>query len=93
VGSLARFVAHILVYSLVLYSPTDLYNPDEESCSRLKTFTNACVCLATPQGLNAVGQCYLQFNQITDGEVRQILAQNDPRAGLEQQSPLTGALP
>jgi predicted phosphoribosyltransferase len=65
----------------------------KEACSRLKNFTDACVCLATPKGFHAVGQCYLDFTQVTDEEVRQILEQNDVRAGLEQQGPLTGALP
>ena len=65
----------------------------EEACSRLKNFTDACVCLATPRGFHAVGQCYQDFTQVTDDEVRRILEQNDQRAGLEQQGPLTGALP
>jgi predicted phosphoribosyltransferase len=65
----------------------------EEACSRLKNFTDACVCLATPQGFHAVGQCYLDFTQVTDDEVRQILEQNDQRAGREQQGPLTRVRP
>jgi len=64
----------------------------EEACLRLKNFTDACVCLATPQGFHAVGPCYLDFTQVTDDEVRHILEQNGQRAGLEQQCPLTGAL-
>lgn len=65
----------------------------EEACSRLKNFTDGCFCLATPRGFHAVGQCYRDFTQFTDDEVRQILEQNDQRARLERQGPLTGALP
>jgi predicted phosphoribosyltransferase len=65
----------------------------EEACSRLKKLSDHCVCLATPKGFHAVGQCYLDFTQVTDDEVRQILEQNDQRSWLEQQGPLTGAPP
>jgi putative phosphoribosyl transferase len=65
----------------------------EEACSRLKKLSDHCVCLATPKGFHAVGQCYLDFTQVTDDEVRQILEQNDRRSWLEQQGPLTGAPP
>ena len=52
-----------------------------------------CVCLATPKGFHAVGQCYLEFTQVTDDEVRQILEEerSAQRAGAAR--PFDGRTP
>jgi predicted phosphoribosyltransferase len=43
------------------------------ACSRLRQEADACVCLAMPEPLSAVGEWYADFRQITDEEVREIL--------------------
>jgi putative phosphoribosyl transferase len=54
----------------------------EHACSRLKPFTGACFCLATPEEFLAVGQWYEDFGQVSDDDVRQILEQYYRRAGI-----------
>jgi putative phosphoribosyl transferase len=51
----------------------------KEACSRLKGFTDGCFCLLTPAEFGAVSEWYLDFTQVTDEEVRQILDQHYQR--------------
>ena len=46
-----------------------------QACQRLKKEADECVCLATPQPFTAVGEWYLDFRQVTDGEVQRCLAE------------------
>ena len=46
-----------------------------QACERVKRETDECVCLATPQPFMAVGEWYLDFRQVADGEVQRILAE------------------
>ena len=48
----------------------------EEACSRLKTLTDDCICLAIPDEFRAVGQWYRNFTQVSDDDVRQVLQQH-----------------
>lgn len=52
-----------------------------EACERLKIFTDACFCLATPDEFKAVGRWYVDFDQVSDEAVRQILDQHYRRFG------------
>ena len=45
-----------------------------QACQRLKKEADECVCLATPQPFAAVGEWYVDFRQVTDGEVQSYLA-------------------
>jgi putative phosphoribosyl transferase len=45
----------------------------QEARSRVRRFTDACVCLATPDEFRAVGRWYVDFGQVSDEEVRRIL--------------------
>lgn len=51
------------------------------ACDWLKRFVSECVCLATPEPFLSVGTWYADFYQVTDGEVRKLLAQNYHRIG------------
>jgi predicted phosphoribosyltransferase len=44
-----------------------------ETCDALSTVADEVVCVRTPEPFSAVGQWYLDFDQISDEEVRQLL--------------------
>jgi putative phosphoribosyl transferase len=44
-----------------------------QACSRLRGEADECICLALPQPFFGVGQWYVDFRQVTDDEVREIL--------------------
>ena len=44
-----------------------------QACSRLKKEADECVCLAQPEPFFAVGEWYVDFHQVTDAEVQEIL--------------------
>jgi putative phosphoribosyl transferase len=46
-----------------------------ETCAELKRVADDCICAATPDPFYGVGAWYLDFEQTTDEEVRQILEQ------------------
>jgi predicted phosphoribosyltransferase len=46
-----------------------------EACQRLRKEADDCVCLATPEPFAAVGEWYVDFRQLTDGEVQRFLEQ------------------
>jgi putative phosphoribosyl transferase len=48
-----------------------------QACEYLRHEADACVCLATPESFMAVGQWYVDFDQVSDSEVRRILAQGE----------------
>ena len=45
-----------------------------ETCSELRSMADEVVCARTPSPFNAVGQWYIDFDQTTDDEVRELLA-------------------
>ncbi len=47
-----------------------------EACNRLRTEVNDLVCLATPDPFVAVGQWYQDFQQVSDNEVKNLLAES-----------------
>ena len=63
-------------------------------CASLDALADEVVCLGTPQSLRAVSQCYEDFSQTSDDEVRALLARarrpGAPR-GPRSARPLTGA--
>jgi putative phosphoribosyl transferase len=44
-----------------------------EACNRLSREVDECVCLAVPEPFFAVGEWYVDFRPVTDGEVQDIL--------------------
>lgn len=60
----------------------------EEGCERLRRESDELICLATPRDFTAVSQWYREFRQISDTEVRNLLAENRRRLG---ESSLTSA--
>ena len=50
-----------------------------ETCRDLRQFADDVVCASTPQPFSAVGQWYVQFDQTTDEEVRDLLARAGDR--------------
>jgi putative phosphoribosyl transferase len=44
-----------------------------DTCEALSTFADEVVCVRTPEPFSAVGQWYLDFDQTSDEEVRQLL--------------------
>jgi putative phosphoribosyl transferase len=44
-----------------------------EACKRIGSESDQCVCLATPEPFNSVGEWYLDFQQVSDVEVREML--------------------
>lgn len=46
------------------------------ACQRLRREADAVVCLATPKSFKAVGEWYLDFEQVSDDEVRNLLNEN-----------------
>jgi putative phosphoribosyl transferase len=51
-----------------------------ETCDRLRPEVDELVCLATPSPFRAVGLWYEDFSEVTDAEVRDLLAQARDRA-------------
>jgi putative phosphoribosyl transferase len=45
-----------------------------EACKRLRAEADHCICLATPEPFSAVGEWYVDFEQVSDDEVRQLLS-------------------
>ena len=45
-----------------------------ETCDELSAIADEVVCVRTPEPFSAVGQWYLDFDQTTDAEVRQLLS-------------------
>ena len=45
-----------------------------ETCDRLRRLADELVCIATPEPFNAVGQWYEEFAEMTDDEVKRLLA-------------------
>ena len=53
------------------------------ACERLQIEADDCICLATPEPFEAVGEWYVDFRQVSDFEVQRLLEQNrlqQPRA-------------
>ena len=46
----------------------------KQGCNRLRSEADSCICLASPEPFSSVGQWYTDFRQVTDGEVREMLA-------------------
>jgi putative phosphoribosyl transferase len=51
-----------------------------QACSRLRREADECVCLARPNPFFAVGEWYLDFRQVTDDEVQEILEHSHKHA-------------
>lgn len=45
-----------------------------QACRELKKEAGDCVCLTTPEPFHAVGEWYLDFQQVSDSEVQQLLS-------------------
>ena len=59
------------------------------ACAALRRVANGCVCVATPEPFYGVGQWYMDFEQTTDEEVRELLAAANSRVVAE---PLANAV-
>jgi len=46
-----------------------------QACRKVRSEADECICLATPEPFFAVGEWYNDFQQVTDGEVQEILKQ------------------
>jgi predicted phosphoribosyltransferase len=68
----ARFVRSLKPAKMLIAVPVG----SVEACGLLENEADGCVCLATPEPFNAVGQWYVDFRQVTDGEVRRLLEQH-----------------
>jgi putative phosphoribosyl transferase len=44
-----------------------------QACNRFHKEADDCVCLATPEPFLAVGEWYVDFSQVSDSEVQEIL--------------------
>lgn len=65
----ARHVRSLHAEKLIVAVPV----ASSQACSRLKSEADECICLAAPDPFFAVGQWYIDFRQVTDDEVREIL--------------------
>jgi|SRR5579871_1297690 len=65
----ARYVRSLQPAAVIAAAPVG----SGEACDRVSKELDECVCLATPDPFNAVGEWYRDFRQITDEEVRQLL--------------------
>ena len=59
------------------------------ACRRVRKEADSCVCLAMPEPFRAVGEWYLDFEQVTDEQVQLLLAQN-PRVSKAGPEPSPG---
>jgi predicted phosphoribosyltransferase len=50
-----------------------------ETCGDLSAIADEVICARMPEPFSAVGQWYLDFDQTTDDEVRQLLRAHAPR--------------
>jgi predicted phosphoribosyltransferase len=58
------------------------------SCEELRSVADAVICGVTPEPFASIGQWYADFSQISDDEVREILARNRrPEERLEPSAP------
>jgi len=53
-----------------------------EACERLRREAGECVCLATPDPFRAVGEWYVDFEQVSDSEVHEILKRTRNHVGI-----------
>ena len=65
----ARFVRSLRPEKTLIAVPVG----STQACRRLKKEADGCICLATPEPFNAVGEWYIDFRQVTDQEVRHFL--------------------
>jgi len=66
----ARYVRSLAVSKLVIAVPVG----SRDACARLRSEADELVCLATPERFFAVGEWYRDFRQVSDNEVRRLLA-------------------
>jgi len=71
----ARYVQTLKPASVVVAVPVG----STDACNRLRKEADAVICLATPEFFAAVGEWYLDFRQVSDDEVRYLLAENTHR--------------
>jgi putative phosphoribosyl transferase len=67
----ARYVRSLKPRKLIIAVPV----ASAQACQRVRTEADNCVCLATPGRFVAVGEWYLDFHQVSDAEVQQLLEQ------------------
>jgi len=82
-------VRHHQPTRLVVAVPTSA----PETCAELQTEADEVVCASTPDPFYAVGLWYADFTQVTDGEVRDLLAQaaqGTPRRSVICDEPVRG---
>lgn len=68
----ARHVRSAHPQRLIIAAPV----ASSQACSRLKREADECICLAVPEPFCAVGEWYIDFQQVTDAEVQSILKQS-----------------
>jgi len=68
----ARYVRSLNPHKTLIAVPVG----SVQACQRLRREADDCVCLATPEPFTAVGEWYVDFEQVTDSEVLHILEQN-----------------
>jgi predicted phosphoribosyltransferase len=51
-----------------------------ETCAELRSIADEVICARTPTPFSAVGQWYMDFNQTSDDEVRELLAAHERSA-------------
>jgi putative phosphoribosyl transferase len=68
----ARFVRSLAPARIVIAVPAG----SRFACRILKKEADSCVCLAMPEPFGAVGEWYLDFEQVTDKQVQRLLGQD-----------------
>lgn len=69
----ARYVRSLQPAQLIVAVPV----ASSQACDFLRNEADACVCLTKPEPFMAVGQWYMDFGQVSDAEVRNLLAQDE----------------
>jgi len=65
----ARYVRSSHPQRLIIAVPV----ASSQACSRLRKEADECICLTVPEPFSAVGQWYIDFRQVTDAQVQEIL--------------------
>jgi len=73
----ARHVRSLQPQRLIIAVPV----ASAQACGRLRREADECICLAMPEPFFAVGEWYIDFGQVTDFEVQEILKRSHAPAG------------
>jgi predicted phosphoribosyltransferase len=71
----ARYARSLKPQKLIVAVPVG----SVQACERLEKEADECICLAKPEPFFAVGEWYVDFRQVSDGEVQRLLEQSQRR--------------